>query len=170
MFLNNLVVQDRYSLPHIQRIIENTQGKRLFTVLDLKDGYYQVKLREKDKKKTAFYFENKQYQMTRMVQGFKNSPAIFQAIMDEELSDQVGKCCSIYLDNIIVYGETEAQHDANLLTVLACLAQNGFKINPAKMQYKQQNVKLLGMVIDGISRRPWKISKLKQDSSRHLKR
>lgn len=60
-FLNNLVEDNNYTIPKIQRIFELTQGKKLFTVIDLKDGYYQIKLKEKDKYryKTVFYFKNK---------------------------------------------------------------------------------------------------------------
>ena len=68
-FLNNLVEQNNYTIPHIQRVIEKTQGMKWFSVIDLKDGYFQIKLKAEDKYKTAFYFENKLYQWTRMPQG-----------------------------------------------------------------------------------------------------
>lgn len=148
-FLNKLVEDDNYTVPNIQQIIEKTQGKRFFTVIDLKDGYYQISLKKSDRYKTAFYFNNKLYQWTRMPQGFKNSPAIFQRIMDNLLNEEIPKKCSVYLDDIIVYGETEQKHDENLDIVLNKLNKNNFKINPSKMQFKQQTVKILGSITDG---------------------
>lgn len=106
--------------------------QRWFTVLVLKDGYYQIILRKEDRYKTAFFFENKLYQWTRMPQGFKNSPAIFQNIMDEILKEEIGTCCNVYLDDIIVYGKDKREHDENLDKILKKLQEKRMKINPEK--------------------------------------
>lgn len=63
-FLNNLVEDDKYSIPNIQNIIELTQGKKWFSVIDLKDGYYQIRLKAEDMFKTAFCFENQLFHWT----------------------------------------------------------------------------------------------------------
>ncbi|KAI5173826.1 hypothetical protein PAEPH01_2050 [Pancytospora epiphaga] len=65
--LNNITTDDKYSIPNMQHIIENTQGHKYFTVLDLKDGCYQIPLKGSDRYKTAFYFENKLYRWTWML-------------------------------------------------------------------------------------------------------
>lgn len=148
-FLNNLVKDDNYTVPSIQRIIESTQGKKFFTVIDLKDGYYQIRLKKEDRHKTAFYFNNKLYQWKVMPQGFKRGPPIFQRTMDIILYNQVPEKCNVYLDDIIVYGKTEAEYDENLNIVLKTLEKNNFKINAEKIQYKQKKVKFLGSIIDG---------------------
>ena len=123
-FLNNIVESNNYTVPHIEKIIERTQGMQYFTVIDLKDGYYQIPLRKQDREKTAFKFNNRLYQWTRMPQGFKNSPAIFQTIMDEMLAEHVDKICSVYLDDVIVYGRNVIEHDTNLTKVLELLNEN----------------------------------------------
>ena len=153
-FLNNLVEDNKYCIPHIRSIIEKTNGKKWFTVIDLKDGYFQILLEPKDKFKTAFHFKNQLYQWTRMPQGFKNSPAIFQMIMDKVLNHLIDIKCNVYLDDIIVYGSTEQEHDENLEIVLKRLQENKFKINLQKIQYKQNNIKLLGAIIDGVTQKP----------------
>ena len=153
-FLNNLVEPNNYTVPHIQNIIEKTQGKKWFTIIDLKDGYYQILVDPKDKFKTAFRFNNQLYQFIRMPQGFKNSPAIFQQIMDKVLMEELDIACNVYLDDIVVYGRTEAEHDRNLERVVKKLEENNFKINVSKMQYKQNEVKLLGSIINGMTQRP----------------
>ena len=160
-FLNNITESDKYSIPNILKIIESTQGKRFFTVLDLKDGYYQIPLKPEHRFKTAFYFENKLYQWTRMPQGFKNSPAIFQRIMDTLLESLIGNCCQVYLDDIIIYGKNEKEHDENLNKVLTELTKMKFKINDEKVQFKQRKVKVLGAVINGITQSPIPEKRLK---------
>ena len=75
-FLNSLVEKNNYTVTHIQSIIEKTQGSKWFSVIDLKDGYFQILLNPKDKHKTAFHFNNQLYQFVRMPHEFKNSLAI----------------------------------------------------------------------------------------------
>ncbi|MGL4848853.1 MAG: reverse transcriptase domain-containing protein, partial [Clostridium sp.] len=87
-------------------------------------------------------------------QGFKNSPGLFQMIMDRVLKDHIDKKCCVYLDDILVFGETEQEHDFNLEAVLKALSANKFKLNERKIQYKQKKIKLLGMFIDGIRKFP----------------
>ena len=77
--VNNIVVLDEFDLPNINTIMSSLHGQKYFSVLDLQDGYFQVKLRPEDKEKTAFLdADNRLMQFTRMIQGFKNSPATFQ--------------------------------------------------------------------------------------------
>jgi hypothetical protein len=153
-FLNNLVEDDKYSIPNIQKIIEQSQGKKWFTVIDLKDGYFQIRLKKEHRFKSAFYFENKLYQWTRMPQGYKNAPPIFQRLMDQILAPYLGKICSVYLDDILVYGYTEEEHDRNFSLVLNELEKNKMKINLSKIQYKQNEITLLGAIINGVTQRP----------------
>lgn len=72
MALNDLTVKDSYQIPEIRKIIGATQGSSFFTILDLKEGYYQVRIKEEHMHKTAFEFENKIYEWCGMVMGFKN--------------------------------------------------------------------------------------------------
>lgn len=75
--LNDLVVLDEFEIPRINEIMVALRDMKYFTLLDLKDGYFNVKLNENDKEKTTFYTGKRLMQFTRMPQGFKNSPAIF---------------------------------------------------------------------------------------------
>ncbi|KAI5151809.1 hypothetical protein ENBRE01_2401 [Enteropsectra breve] len=152
--LNNLVEDDNYTVPKIQEIINNTQGKKFFTVVDMRDGYYQIKLRPEDKHKTAFYFKNRLYQWTRMPQGFKNSPAVFQRVMDCVLQKYIGTKCEVYLDDVIIYGKNEEEHDKNVKEIFETLQSQNFRINREKLQFKTKMAKILGVVIDGVTQSP----------------
>ena len=102
---------DRYSLPNIEEILYNLKGKRLFTKLDIEDGFFQIPLEEKDRYKTTFRYKHRLFEWTVMPMGFKNSPAIFQRYMDNVLGDLIGKCCSIYVDDVLIFGKDEIEHD-----------------------------------------------------------
>ncbi|KAI5166390.1 hypothetical protein NEIRO03_1034 [Nematocida sp. AWRm78] len=123
--LNTLVEDDLYPLPDIGTILMRIGGKKWFTVIDLKDGYFQIRLEQGSKKKTAFQLKNRLYQSTRLVMGYKNSPAIFQRIMNRELDGVIEDGCEVYLDDIIVYGDTVEEHDRNLERVMERLQRAG---------------------------------------------
>ena len=76
--LNKLVRLDGYELPNIQQLISKLGGKKWFTVIDLKDGFFQIPIEHKDKEKTTFFTGTRLMQFRKMPQGFKNSPAIFK--------------------------------------------------------------------------------------------
>ncbi|KAF9762861.1 Polyprotein P3 [Nosema granulosis] len=87
-----IIEDNNYTIPKINEIIKKkTESMTYFTILDLEDEFFQVKIKGKDKYRTAFHFRNNLYQYTRMPQGFKNSPAIFQIIMDKIFKDTMEK-------------------------------------------------------------------------------
>jgi uncharacterized membrane protein YfbV (UPF0208 family) len=94
--LNDLVDLDRYEIPKISTIISQLRDMKYFTTIDLEDGFFQVEINPSDKEKTAFFTGNRLMQFTRMPQGFKNSPAIFQRTMNIVLKDLLGFVLSIY--------------------------------------------------------------------------
>ena len=171
MFLNKITEADAYHVPKIERCIEELQGKKWFTVIDIKDGYFNIELKKEHRHKTAFYFNNRLYQYTRMPQGFKNSGAIFQRIMDNILKDDLGVRCTCYMDDIVVFGVTEKEHDINLEIILNKLEDANLSVNSRKLQYKQNIIKFLGSVTDGTEIRPktearYKSNKLEEPKSR----
>lgn len=89
--LNVIVEKDDYKLTNIRDVVRATQGDEYMTVVDLKEGFYSIKIEEEDKYKTAFEFNGKVYEWNSMVMGFKNSPQILQRIMDRIFRDLRGK-------------------------------------------------------------------------------
>ena len=149
---------DRYSLPHIENLIFNLKNKRYFTKLDLKDGFFNIKLSEKDQHKTAFRYKHLLYEWKVMPMGFKNAPAIFQRYMDNILKDEIGKSCIVYVDDILIYGETVQEHDKNFEKVIKILKINNLTINENKTVLRAESVKFLGYIIEK--------DKIKTDKSR----
>ena len=81
--------------------------------------------------------------------GFKNFPAIFQRIMNYEPGDYLYKGCLVYMDDIVIYGKTLEKHNQRLKTILSKLNNKNLEINLEKMQVMKNEIKLLGMIING---------------------
>jgi hypothetical protein len=80
---------------------------RYFSIIDLKDGFFNIPVREKDREKTTFYTGKRLMQFSKMPQGYKNSPAIFQRTMNLIFRDLIGSKCIIYIDDILVFGRSK---------------------------------------------------------------
>lgn len=146
--LNDIVDLDEFSIPKIGEITRSVHNAKYFSVLDLKDGFWQVELRNEDREKIAFLdTNNRLLQFKRMPQGFKNSPAVFQRGMFMILEGLVGKICLSYIDDIMVFGNTEEEHDSNLKTVIERLKAYGMAINEKKSVFRQKEISFLGYII-----------------------
>jgi hypothetical protein len=115
----------------------------------MKDGYYQVKIKEEHRHKTAFEFESKLHGWCGMIVGYKNAPMIFQRIMNKILKDELGKGVEAYLDDVVVHASTIEEHDKILKKVLEKLRKNNTRVNKEKLQFGVEEVKLLGVTING---------------------
>ena len=78
---------------------------QFFTTLDLKSGFHQIELAERDREKTAFSVNNGKYEFCRLPFGLKNAPSIFQRAIDDVLREQIGKTCYVYVDDEIIFSE-----------------------------------------------------------------
>jgi RNase H-like domain found in reverse transcriptase/Reverse transcriptase (RNA-dependent DNA polymerase) len=159
MMLNDLAEKDSYALPEMRRIIEATAGSNFFTILDLKEGYYQIEILEEHKHKTAFEFEEKVYEWNGMVMGYKNAPMIFQRIMNKILGEKLGSGVQAYLDDIIIYAKTIEEHDELVKWVFEKLKKHNLKVNVKKVQFAQNSVKLLGVTVNGKDKTPMEIKR-----------
>ncbi|KAF9756178.1 Transposon Ty3-I Gag-Pol polyprotein [Nosema granulosis] len=152
--LNDIVDLDGFEIPKIQDLITLLHGKRYFTGIDLKDGGFQIPIRECDKEKTAFYTSKRLIQFKKMPQGFKNISAIFQRAMQLILEDLLESSCLVYVDDILVFGETIEEHDKNLRKVLDRLEQSNLVENKEKRIIRVENIKFLGYEISFNKVRP----------------
>ena len=149
MALNEIVETDQHAMPKIEDILDALQGSKYFSVLDLKEGYFQILLKEEDCHKTAFTINQKKYEFKRMVMGFKNSPAFFQQIMELELREWIGNGCLVYLDDIVIYAKNKETHDELFIKILTKLKEKNLRVNPQKVQIRKPQIRLLEMIVDG---------------------
>lgn len=152
--LNDIIEDDKYPIPDINSILDGLNQSKFFTTLDLNQGYYQIELAKESRPYTAFTTADGHFQLTRMPMGLKTSPACFSRIMAIALADLIGKICYVYLDDIIVYGDTEENHLKNLEKVFERLRKVGLKLKPKKCSFMRGSVTYLGHIISSEGLKP----------------
>ena len=151
--LNALTEQDAYPLPRIDDILHKVAKATVFSTLDLQSGYHQIQIREEDRQKTAFRLASavrgsSHYEWRVMPFGLKNAPPTFQRYMSLILKGCVG-FCEVYMDDIIVYSQTEEDHLQHVRTVFKTLREAELKVKYEKCVFGQRKVEFLGHVLEG---------------------
>ena len=152
--LNAISHRDSYALPHVMDILGAVQGKQFFSSMDCTQGFYQIEVDSRDRHKTGFSTPFGNYQFKRCPFGARNSCAEFQAAMNRILHDGLFTRCVVYVDDILVFGETKEEHNINLRWVLEQCQQNNVKLKLEKCKFLQQEVEYLGFLISGSSIKP----------------
>ena len=117
--LNARTVRDQYPLPLIEDIFDQVAGSAVYSTLDLRAGYHQIKMAEADIPKTAFRCHLGLFEYLRMPFGLANGPAVFQRTMDKVLAGLIGRCVFVYLDDLVVYSASTEEHEEHLKSVVA---------------------------------------------------
>ena len=136
--LNNITIKDNHPLPNMEQAIQILGGGyKFFSKLDMKSGFWQIPIKEKDKYKTAFITPDGLYEWNVLAQGLKNSPPSFQRIMVDILSP-CRQFALVYIDDIVVYSQSFNEHLDHITQVLSILSQHNFQLNPTKCNIFQQ--------------------------------
>jgi len=144
--LNAVTRKDTFPLPRIDDQLDQLQGKRIFTTLDAKWGYWQIRVQESSQEKTAFVTFDGLYEFRVMPFGLCNAPATFQRLMQRALVG-MSKFCSVYIDDILVFSESVEEHIGHLCQVFRRLREVGLKLHPQKCFLGRPGVPYLGHVI-----------------------
>ena len=116
--LNKLTRKSRYPIPLITNLLNNLQHAKLYTKLDLRAGYNQIRIAAGDEWKTAFRTRYGQFEYLVLPFGLRNAPATFQRYMNESLQDFIDLFVAVYLDDILIYSETKEVHILHVQSVL----------------------------------------------------
>lgn len=152
--LNKKVITDSYPLPIIEDIVIYLSGAKFFADLDLNSGYWQQRLSEKDKHKTAFVTPSGLYEFNVLPFGLKTSQAIFQRTMDKVLAGIKYKNAICYVDNILIWGKNFVEFKTALTEVLERLKRANLTLKPNKCSFGYNVVSVLGHEISGVGIRP----------------
>ena len=145
--LNAKTRKDAYPLPRIDESLDALGGARFFSAIDLASAYNQVEVHPDDQHKTAFTTPMDLFEYNRMPFGLCNAPALFQRIMQTIFREDLLQILLVYLDDIIVYSSSIADHLKRLKRVFQKLREHGLKVEAAKCQFFQRRVKYLGHVV-----------------------
>ncbi len=156
--LNNRTIKDAYVIPRIEDTLHLLAGAKYFSKLDLRSGYWQVEMKESDKKKTAFQVGTLGfYEFNRMPFGLCNAPATFQRLMERCMGDLNLRDCLIYLDDIIIFSSTFEQHIKHIEGVFQRLRTTP-QVEVIEVRILQEGGRLLGARLseEGIGTNPEK--------------
>ena len=158
--LISVTIPDRYPSVLIQDIFDHMSGTTIFSTLDLQSGYWQIPVASKDQPKTSFTCFEGTFIFQRMPFGLSNAPAQFQRTMDKVLQGLIGKCCFVYLDDIVIHSTTPEQHAEHLSLVLQRLRKAGLRVKTKKCHFARDKVPLLGYIVskDGLQADPDKVT------------
>ncbi|GKA69494.1 putative reverse transcriptase domain-containing protein [Tanacetum coccineum] len=161
--LNKLTVKNRYPLPRIDDLFDQLQGSRVYSKIDLRSRYHQLRVREEDIPKTAFRTCYGHYEFQVMPFGLTNAPAIFMDLMNRVCKQYLDKFVIVFIDDILIYSKREKEHVEHLKLILELLKEEKLYAKFSKCEFWLSKVQFLGHVIDseGIRVDPAKIESIK---------
>jgi hypothetical protein len=145
--LNDLTIKDRYALPRIDELFDQLSGATVFSKIDLRSGYHQIRISEEDAHKTAFRTRYGHYEFMVMPFGLTNAPATFMRLMNDVFRPLLDKCVVVFLDDILVFSRTHQEHEQHLRMVFGILRQHKLYAKLSKCQFGSSEVEFLGHVI-----------------------
>jgi len=152
-YLNSWTIKNNYPLPLISDLIDSIEKKKVFTKIDLRWGYNNVRIKEGDEWKAAFSTPEGSFKPMVMFFGLTNSPATFQTMMNDLLRDLVvEEKVAVFIDDVMVATEAEEGHDEIVEEVLRRLEDDDLFVKPEKCVWKVREVEFLGVIIgeDGV--------------------
>jgi len=142
--LNKISVKNSYPLPRIDQLLDRLHGARVFSKLDLQMGYNQIRINPPDIEKSAFRTRYGLYEYLVMPFGMCNAPATFQRTMNEIFREYLDIFVLVYLDDILIFSRTPAEHLKHLRIVLGVLRKHSFFCKLSKCQFGRSSMGFLG--------------------------
>ena len=157
--LNNVTIKNKYPLPRIDDLFDQLAGAQVFSKINLRSGYHQLRIREADIQKTAFRTRYGLYEFVVMPFGLTNAPAAFMDLMNRVFRDYLDQFVVVFIDDILIYSKSAEEHEEHLRLVLGRLHREQLYAKFSKCDFWLEQVSFLGHIIirDGIAVDPEKI-------------
>ncbi|GKD87911.1 putative reverse transcriptase domain-containing protein [Tanacetum coccineum] len=165
--LNKLTVKNRYPLPRIDDLFDQLQGSSVYSKIDLRSGYHQLRVRDEDIPKTAFKTRYRHYEFQVMPFGLTNAPAVFMDLMNRVCKPYLDKFVIVFIDDILIYSRNKEEHANHLRIILELLKKEKLYAKFSKCDFWIRIVQFLGHLIDsqGLHVDPAKIEAVKNWTS-----
>ncbi|GKE15754.1 putative reverse transcriptase domain-containing protein [Tanacetum coccineum] len=146
--LNKLTVKNQYPLLRINDLFDQLQGSRVYSKIDLRSGYHQLRVREEDIPKTAFRTRYGRYEFQVMPFGLTNAPAVFIDLMNRMCKPYLDRFMIVFIDDILIYSKSRKEHEGHLNLTLRLLKEEELYAKFLKCEFWLSKVQFLSHVID----------------------
>jgi hypothetical protein len=158
--LNEMTVKNKYPLPLISELIDQLSGSTIFSKMDIRWGYNNIRIKEGDEWKAAFRTNRGLFEPLVMFFGLTNSPATFQTMMNDIFRKEITEgWVVIYMDDIVVHSKNSHKHRQHVSQILHILRENKLSLKPEKCWFDKEEIKFLGIIVskDSVKMDPAKV-------------
>ncbi|KAL0455690.1 UNVERIFIED_CONTAM: Retrovirus-related Pol polyprotein from transposon [Sesamum latifolium] len=157
--LNRITIKNKYPLPRIDDLLDQLKGATVFSKIDLRSGYWQLRIEEKSIPKTTFRTRYGHYEFVVMPFGLTNAPAAFMSLMNKTLQPFLDLFVIVFIDDILIYSRSQEEHEKHLRAVLQILSEKQLYAKFSKCEFWMKEIVFLGHIVskEGVQPDPTKV-------------